>query len=36
MNDRPHPAQLVPGRPTLDGIEDKWSRAWDRDRVVQV
>jgi hypothetical protein len=31
-----HPAPVVPAKPTLDGIEDKWSSAWDKERVVQV
>jgi hypothetical protein len=31
MNARPQPA-----KPTLDGIEDKWSRAWEMGSVVQV
>jgi hypothetical protein len=30
------PAPLVPAKPTLDGIEDKWSSAWEKGRVVQV
>jgi hypothetical protein len=29
-------ASLVPGKPTLDGIEDKWSRRWENSGVVQV
>jgi hypothetical protein len=36
MNDRSLSAPLVPDRPTLDGIEAKWARAWERDQVVQV
>jgi len=26
----------VPGKPSLDGIEDKWSRRWDEAGVVHV
>ena len=26
----------VPGKPTLDGIEDKWTQRWAKERVVQV
>jgi hypothetical protein len=29
-------ASLVPDKPTLDGIEDKWSRRWENSGVVQV
>jgi hypothetical protein len=29
-------ASLVPGKPSLDGIEDKWSRQWEISGVVQV
>jgi hypothetical protein len=29
-------APLVPAKPTLDGIEDKWSSVWEMGRVVQV
>jgi len=29
-------ATTVPGKPTLDGIEDKWSRRWDEAGVVHV
>jgi hypothetical protein len=36
MNSDPMSAPLVPAKPTLDGIEDKWSRAWEMGRVVQV
>jgi hypothetical protein len=25
-----------PGKPTLDGIEDKWTQRWAKERVVQV
>jgi hypothetical protein len=25
-----------PAKPTLDGIEEKWSRRWEEARVVQV
>jgi hypothetical protein len=24
------------GRPTLDGVEDKWTQLWAKERVVQV
>jgi hypothetical protein len=34
MNAHSAPAPLVPV--TLDGIEDKWSSAWEKGRVVQV
>jgi hypothetical protein len=30
------PASIVPDKPTLDGIEDKWASAWEMGRVVQV
>jgi hypothetical protein len=36
MNTDSIPARLGPAKPTLDGIEDKWSRAWEMGRVVQV
>jgi hypothetical protein len=26
----------MPGKPTLDGIEDKWTQRWAKERVVQV
>jgi hypothetical protein len=29
-------ASLVPGKPSLDGIEDKWSHRWEESGVVQV
>jgi hypothetical protein len=29
-------ASLVPGKPSLDGIEDKWSRRWEESGVVHV
>jgi hypothetical protein len=29
-------ASLVPDKPSLDGIEDKWSREWETSGVVQV
>ena len=29
-------ASPVPGKPSLDGIEEKWSRRWDEAGVVQV
>jgi hypothetical protein len=29
-------ASPMPDKPTLDGIEDKWSRQWEMGRVVQV
>jgi hypothetical protein len=29
-------ASLVPDKPTLDGIEDKWSRRWEEAGVVHV
>jgi hypothetical protein len=29
-------ATTVPGKPTLDGIEDKWVQRWAKERVVQV
>jgi hypothetical protein len=30
------PASLVPAKPTLDGLEEKWSRRWEESGVVQV
>jgi hypothetical protein len=38
---RPEPhgpeATAIPaGKPTLDGIEDKWMQRWAQERVVQV
>jgi hypothetical protein len=36
MSTESRPASIVPARPALDGLEEKWSRAWDRDCVVQV
>jgi valyl-tRNA synthetase len=32
---RPSEQPLVPERPTLDGLEAKWSEAWERDRVYR-
>jgi hypothetical protein len=29
-------ASHVPGKPSLDGIEDRWSREWETSGVVQV
>jgi hypothetical protein len=29
-------ASLVPVKPSLDGIEEKWSRRWEEQGVVQV
>ncbi|MGO9078600.1 MAG: hypothetical protein ACLQDY_06105 [Streptosporangiaceae bacterium] len=29
-------ASAVPGKPALDGLEDKWARQWEASRVVQV
>ena len=29
-------ASLVPDKPSLDGIEEKWSRRWEEGRVVHV
>jgi hypothetical protein len=29
-------ASLVPDKPSLDGIEDRWSRRWETSGVVQV
>jgi hypothetical protein len=29
-------ASLVPDKPSLDGIEEKWSRKWEESGVVQV
>jgi hypothetical protein len=26
----------VPAKPTLDGIEEKWPREWEKVRVVQL
>jgi hypothetical protein len=36
MNADPAAARLVPARPSLDGLEETWSSAWDKERVVQV
>jgi len=36
MNADPAAARLVPAKPALDGLEDTWSSAWDKERVVQV
>jgi hypothetical protein len=36
MNAHTAPSTLVPAKATLDGIEDKWSSAWEKERVVQV
>jgi hypothetical protein len=36
MNADSRPARTMPDKPALDGIEDKWSRAWEMGRVVQV
>jgi hypothetical protein len=29
-------ASPVPGKPSLDGIEEKWSRRWEEAGVVHV
>jgi hypothetical protein len=29
-------ASLVPDKPSLDGIEEKWSRRWEESGVVQL
>ncbi|HEV8275404.1 MAG TPA: hypothetical protein VGQ26_06875 [Streptosporangiaceae bacterium] len=29
-------ASLVPDKPSLDGIEEKWSRRWEEPGVVHV
>jgi hypothetical protein len=29
-------ATAVPDKPTLEGIEDKWTQRWAKERVVQV
>jgi hypothetical protein len=26
----------IPAKPTLDGLEDKWTQRWTKERVVQV
>jgi hypothetical protein len=26
----------IPAKPTLDGLEDKWTQRWSKERVVQV
>jgi hypothetical protein len=31
----PSPA-AVPAKPSLDGLEDKWTQRWAKERVVQV
>jgi hypothetical protein len=36
MTPEPRSASAMPDKPTLDGIEVKWSRAWEMGRVVQV
>jgi len=33
---RARQASLVPDKPSLDGIEDKWSRRWEESGVVHV
>src|SRR5262249_17267597 len=33
---RARKASLVPDKPSLDGIEDRWSRRWEDSGVVQV
>ena len=32
----PEAAAVPAGKPTLDGIEDKWMLRWAKERVVQV
>ena len=29
-------AAIAPDKPTLDGIEDKWTQRWAKEHVVQV
>jgi hypothetical protein len=26
----------IPAKPSLDGLEDKWTQRWAKERVVQV
>jgi len=26
----------IPAKPTLDGLEDKWTQRWAKEHVVQV
>jgi hypothetical protein len=26
----------IPAKPTLDGLEDRWTQRWAKERVVQV
>jgi hypothetical protein len=33
MSTDPH---RIPAKPTLDGLEDKWTQRWAKERVVQV
>jgi hypothetical protein len=33
---RARQARPVPGKPSLDGIEEKWSRSWEEAGVVHV
>jgi len=32
---RPRPSRQVPDKPTLDGIEDRWSEVWEADGVYR-
>jgi hypothetical protein len=39
MNSDPRdgaPVTAVPDKPTLEGVEDKWTQRWAKERVVQV
>jgi len=29
-------SERIPAKPTLDGLEDKWTLRWAKERVVQV
>jgi hypothetical protein len=29
-------ASLVPSKPTLEGLEEKWSRRWEESGVVHI
>jgi hypothetical protein len=36
LHDMSTDSHRIPAKPTLDGLEDKWTQRWAKERVVQV
>jgi hypothetical protein len=36
LHDMNTDSHRIPAKPTLDGLEDKWTQRWAKERVVQV